>query len=68
MARRRNLRGGEAARSIEIPGNEMPAGALALRTYAARQQLPHIRGSRSTLRPVRRSPAPLPLPALIFRW
>ena len=41
MARRRNLRGGEAARSIEIPGSEMSAGALALRTYAARQQLPH---------------------------
>ena len=41
MARRRNLRGGEAARSIEILGNEMSAGALALRTYAARQQLPH---------------------------
>src|SRR5260370_37738769 len=41
MARRRNLRGGEAARSIEILGSEMSAGALALRTYAARQQLPH---------------------------
>ena len=36
MARRRNLRGGEAARSIEILGSEMSAGALALRTYAAR--------------------------------
>ena len=41
MARRRYLRGGEAARSIEILGSEMSAGALALRTYAARQQLPH---------------------------
>ena len=41
MARRRNLRGGEAAQSIEILGSEMSAGALALRTYAARQQLPH---------------------------
>jgi thioredoxin reductase (NADPH) len=41
MARRRNLRQGEAARSIEILGSEMSAGALALRTYAARQQLPH---------------------------
>jgi thioredoxin reductase (NADPH) len=40
MARRRH-RGGEAARSIEILGSEMSAGALALRTYAARQQLPH---------------------------
>jgi len=41
MARRRNLCGGEAARSIEILGSEMSAGALTLRTYAARQQLPH---------------------------
>lgn len=41
MARRRNLRGGEAARSIGILGSEMSAGALALRTYAAGQQLPH---------------------------
>ena len=41
MARRRNLRAGEAARSIEILGSEMSAGALALRTYTARQQLPH---------------------------
>jgi thioredoxin reductase (NADPH) len=41
MARRRNLRGGEAARSIEILGSEMSAGTLALRTYPARQQLPH---------------------------
>jgi thioredoxin reductase (NADPH) len=41
MARRRYLRAGEAARSIEILGSEMSAGALALRTYTARQQLPH---------------------------
>jgi thioredoxin reductase (NADPH) len=41
MARRRYLREGEAARSIEILGSEMSAGALALRIYAARQQLPH---------------------------
>ena len=41
MARRRYLRGSEAARSIEILGSEMSAGALALRTYTARQQLPH---------------------------
>ena len=41
MARRRCLRAGEAARSIEILGSEMSAGALALRTYTARQQLPH---------------------------
>ena len=41
MARRRYLRAGEAAWSIEILGSEMSAGALALRTYTARQQLPH---------------------------
>ena len=41
MARRRYLRAAEAAWSIEILGSEMSAGALALRTYTARQQLPH---------------------------
>src|SRR5580704_9684261 len=41
MARRRYLRAGEAAWSIEILGSEMSAGAFALRTYTARQQLPH---------------------------
>ncbi len=41
MARRRYLRAGEAARSIEILGSATSAGALTFRTYAARQQLPH---------------------------
>jgi thioredoxin reductase (NADPH) len=41
LARRRNLRAGEAARSIEILGSDLSAAALAMRTYAARQQLPH---------------------------
>jgi len=63
----RNLRGGEAARSIEILGSEMSAGALALRTYAARQQLPHTWVEIDT--PAGAAPpAPLPLPAVIFRW
>jgi thioredoxin reductase (NADPH) len=41
LARRRQLQGGEAARSVEILGSALSASALALRTYAARQQLPH---------------------------
>jgi len=41
LARRRNLQLGEGARSIEILGSSMSAAALALRTYVARQQLPH---------------------------
>jgi thioredoxin reductase (NADPH) len=42
LARRQSLREGEAARSIEILGSDMSAAALALRTYVARQQLPHM--------------------------
>jgi thioredoxin reductase (NADPH) len=42
LARRQSLRAGEAARSIEILGSDMSAAALALRTYVARQQLPHM--------------------------
>ncbi|HEX3790866.1 MAG TPA: FAD-dependent oxidoreductase [Pseudonocardiaceae bacterium] len=42
LARRNLLRGSEAARSLEIIGNGMSATSLALRTYAARQQLPHM--------------------------
>jgi thioredoxin reductase (NADPH) len=41
LARRRQLQGGEAARSVEILGSALSAPAMALRTYAARQQLPH---------------------------
>lgn len=42
LARRRQLREGEAARSIEILGSDLSAAALTLRTYATRQQLPHL--------------------------
>ncbi|MGO9901882.1 MAG: FAD-dependent oxidoreductase [Solirubrobacteraceae bacterium] len=42
IARRRKMQGSEAARSIEILGSTMSAAALALRTYVARQQLPHM--------------------------
>ena len=42
MARRELLRTGEGARSIEVVGSGSSAGALALRNWAARQQLPHM--------------------------
>ncbi|MGW5188099.1 FAD-dependent oxidoreductase [Kribbella sp. NPDC004138] len=42
LARRDVLRDGIAARGLEIIGNAMSAEALALRTYAARQRLPHL--------------------------
>ncbi|HEY8728995.1 MAG TPA: FAD-dependent oxidoreductase [Acidothermaceae bacterium] len=42
LARREILRDSAAARSIEIVGSSLSAGALALRTYAARQRLPHL--------------------------
>jgi thioredoxin reductase (NADPH) len=41
LARRAVLRDGPAALSVEILGSDMSAASLALRTYAARQQLPH---------------------------
>jgi thioredoxin reductase (NADPH) len=41
IARRRNLREGPAARSVEILGSTLSAPALALQTYAARHQLAH---------------------------
>jgi thioredoxin reductase (NADPH) len=41
LARRDLLQKGPAARSIEIIGSSLSADALALRTYAARQRLPH---------------------------
>ncbi|WP_250032368.1 FAD-dependent oxidoreductase [Paractinoplanes maris] len=41
IARRRDLRDGQAARSLEIVGHDASAAALALRTYAGRLQLPH---------------------------
>jgi thioredoxin reductase (NADPH) len=42
LARREFLREGPAARSIEIVGSSLSASALALRTYAARNRLPHL--------------------------
>jgi thioredoxin reductase (NADPH) len=42
LARRDSLRESAAAHLIEIVGSGMSAGALALRTYAARQRLPHL--------------------------
>ena len=42
LVRRQNLRAGEAARTIEILGSDLSASALALRTYVARRQLPHL--------------------------
>jgi thioredoxin reductase (NADPH) len=66
MARRRYLRAGEAARSIEILGSEMSGRSHCAPTPPGSSSL--IRGSRSTRRLARRSPALLPLPAVIFRW
>ena len=42
LARREFLRFSPAARNIEIVGSSLSAQALALRTYAARQRLPHL--------------------------
>ncbi len=42
LARRELLRFSPAARNIEIVGSSLSAQALALRTYAARQRLPHL--------------------------
>jgi thioredoxin reductase (NADPH) len=42
LARRDLLRDSQAARGIEIVGSGLSAAALALRTYAARQRLPHL--------------------------
>ena len=42
LTRRELLRDSPAARAIEIVGSSRSADALVLRTYAARQQLPHL--------------------------
>ena len=42
LARRQLLRAGPGAQTLEIVGSGFSAPALALRTYAARQQLPHM--------------------------
>jgi thioredoxin reductase (NADPH) len=41
MARREFLRTGEGARSVEVVGSRTSSAALAVRNWAARQQLPH---------------------------
>ncbi|WP_206601482.1 FAD-dependent oxidoreductase [Mycobacterium paraense] len=41
LARRRRLRTGEAARSMELIGSAYSAEAMALRTWLARLQIPH---------------------------
>jgi thioredoxin reductase (NADPH) len=42
LARRESLRRGEAARTLEILGSQLSPAAHALRTWAARQELPHL--------------------------
>lgn len=42
LARRQLLRDGAAARSLEIVGSLVSSSSLALRTYVARQLLPHV--------------------------
>ncbi len=42
MARREILITGDAARSVQLLGSRISRQALALRTWAARQQLPHV--------------------------
>ena len=67
LARRELLREGPAARSVEIVGSAMSSSALALRTYAARQRLPHlwfdVRHPGRSPRSCRRRPATLAGPA-----
>ncbi|HEY2519671.1 MAG TPA: FAD-dependent oxidoreductase [Streptosporangiaceae bacterium] len=48
IARRELLRRSSAAKGVEIVGSPMSAAALALRTYAARQQLIHLWFDAST--------------------
>jgi len=42
IARRMILRAGAAAQALEIVGSSLSAATLALRTYAARQLMPHV--------------------------
>jgi thioredoxin reductase (NADPH) len=49
LARRASLRSGGAARALEIIGSGMSSSTLALRTYAARQELPHLWFDSDTL-------------------
>lgn len=42
VARRQRLNAGPAAQGLEIVGSDHDSGALALRAYAARRNLPHV--------------------------
>jgi len=42
LARRQRLNAGPAAQGLEIIGSDLDSGTLALRTYAARLDLPHV--------------------------
>ena len=67
IARRSFMRSGEGARSLELVGGAMSSDALALRTYAARLQLPHTWTDADTpegaamLRAVGAEPSDLPV-------
>ena len=67
IARRSFMRSGEGARSLELVGGAMSSDALALRTYAARQQLAHTWTDADTpagaamLRAVGAEPSDLPV-------
>ncbi|HTR70596.1 MAG TPA: FAD-dependent oxidoreductase [Mycobacteriales bacterium] len=67
LARRALLQDSAAARSIEIIGPSMSSAALALRTYAARQRLPHLwfdsdtDGGRALMNTLELSPTDLPV-------
>lgn len=66
LTRRDLLRGGAAARSIAILGGGSSGEALALRTFAARQRLPHLwwdadsDDGRAMIHSARLTPADLP--------
>jgi thioredoxin reductase (NADPH) len=67
IARRSFMRSGEGARSLELVGGAMSSDSLALRTYAARLQLPHTWTDADTaagaamLRAVGAEPSDLPV-------
>ncbi len=66
LARRELLRDGPAARTVQIVGSGLSAATLALRTYAARQRLPHSwldsddQGGRALMDAAALTPADLP--------
>jgi thioredoxin reductase (NADPH) len=67
IARRRYMQSSDGARSLELVGGAWSADALTLRTYVARQQLPHTWNDADTpagaamLRAVGAEPADLPI-------